>query len=684
MRDIAQLGLAWNLPGVDPMSPSFRPPSWPPPADWPVSQNADGTARSRFSDEIWDFTPWVRRRFVLNMTGGQKGSRARRINASNAHQLRLVMTWLIWGPHAAASPMSLMYQFNSLRPLFSIATDNEVCVSEFMRFPGILELFPKYFTAKTFESTPLLLHRLWDHRAELGFILLDPPAIRRLVEIMPTRARDQTPYIPSRIWTHQVKRLRECIDDFLENVEAIQRCFEHCLDQYSEAAGSLEAAVTCTWGKSSKRPFRKTSSEKGLSLDSNPRLFVHVANRFGIHELIDRWVGNRRTRHEHAGVGVGSFSQYLSLVQYACFAYILNFTVQRKEEASSLRADCLVWDDDPLGPVPIICGETTKTDPDSDARWPTSPTVRFAVEAAGTIAKLRVRCAAAHPVVRPSLEDISNPFLFHRVFEPFGAATDPGVEYSTLPALFSYGTVLSKYPRLFDLEKLRITEGDLAIARMFAPHLAGDPRYGVGEIWPLAWHQLRRTGAVNMFASDVLSDGSVQTLMKHSSRTMTRYYGRGHSHLRMNEIASTAVISTMYEVRDRQVAGFSEDRYVSPIGDDRKRDIIANLVNVKDAKRLGTAGEGGKVTFRAVRLGACTKQGACEYGGIESVARCGGGDGTRPCADLLFDRTKRSTITDELFDLNKAIESASPGTVRMKALQAERRALENFLDGTRR
>ncbi|UOO89776.1 hypothetical protein LVJ82_01955 [Vitreoscilla massiliensis] len=51
------------------------------------------------------------------------------------------------------------------------------------------------------------------------------------------------------------------------------------------------------------------------------------------------------------------------------------------------------------------------------------------------------------------------------------------------------------WPKLFDGKELTITEADLEMANRMTFGL--DPeKFAVGKVWPLAWHQLRRTGAV--------------------------------------------------------------------------------------------------------------------------------------------------------------------------------------------
>ncbi|WP_250514034.1 hypothetical protein [Caballeronia sp. INDeC2] len=161
--------------------------------------------------------------------------------------------------------------------------------------------------------------------------------------------------------------------------------------------------------------------------------------------------------------------------------------------------------------------------------------------------------AAQNPTVGCSKYDRENPCLFHNAFEPWAAVPGKWKGYSTRPKLQSYWYLLQRYPRLFDLEVLKITEQDLVIARQFTPNLNKDGRFAVGKTWPLAYHELRRTGAINMFASGLLSESSIQVILKHLTLLQTRYYGRNFSRLRFSEDFENQVVSARYEVMGRQI-----------------------------------------------------------------------------------------------------------------------------------
>lgn len=246
-----------------------------------------------------------------------------------------------------------------------------------------------------------------------------------------------------------------------------------------------------------------------------------------------------------------------------------------------------------------------------------------------------------------------------------------------------YQFVMQRYPCLFDPEQMRITEDDLATARMFTPNLDKGGKFKVGETWPLAYHQLRRTGGINMFASGLLSDSSIQVIMKHLTLLQTRYYGQNHSRVRFNEDFESLTVTARYEVMARQIEALVKERYVSPLGDGRKREIVVNLVGNKEFNVLVKAGRNGEVSFRETRLGGCTKNGHCDYGGIESIVRCTGGDGDKPCREAIYDRAKQLSVERQLASIERRIEMAQPDSPRARALKAEALGLRKYLNVVR-
>lgn len=662
----------------------YRPPYWPPPNDWVVSLNTAGEPASCWGDDMWNFSAWAGKSFKLDFAGGRHQRSGSPLSPQNQQVLRLLITWIIWGPRAGKSWGTLRSNFKHVRRMVALCETEGIVASDLNRFPHVIRKAPGLFSNETERNDVLLLlDRLRRGADIIGVVLLDENGLALLTKAFcesPCKSKEdseQTAYIPPRIWLYQNRRLRQLLDDFLAHAGEVENCYNFCVDTYEDAVGSLEAAVTGLRRSDSQTPFSRHSQSVNSRQFAGP--FVETAESYGITQLLSRWVQPQQRQ----GLTVKTFGSYLTLVQLGAIAYIANFTLQRKEEAGALRTDCLVWDNDPsVGRIPIICGETTKTDPDIDARWPTSPSVEVAVKAASIVARMRMRCTVAHPESACSEYERNNPYLYHYSLDPWSTNSRGVKSYSTRPVVPAYQEFLRRYPLLFDKKELRIREDELLLAKMFTPNLSTDGKFEVGKIWPLAYHQLRRTSAVNMFASGMLSDTSIQVIMKHLTVMQSYYYGKNYSRVRFSVEVEAITTAARYDVMAKQIETLVEERYVSPLGSDRKQEIIVNLVSDKDFKALVSAGRRGEVSFRETRLGGCTKRGACDYGGIESVARCAGGDGGKPCRDAIYDSKKRLSAERSLAHVEERLNQAQTGSPRARALEAEAQGLRNFLNAT--
>ena len=674
--NLAHMGLAINSPLIKSTEVNFRPPSWPPPSDWPVVIDATGEVVSRWGEPEWRLDLWAGKRMTLNFGDGYVNRITDPISSANANLLRQVAGWWLWGPSGVQSAATLKFRFNILRGLFVQCSRKSIVASDLMRFPKVADTLPQVFSPSGANVALMLLHRLYDQREYLGFTLLDRDGLARLVAAQPEHSNRQTAYIPPRIWMYQVKRLRELLDDFLAHSKQVEACFHFCLDAYVANYGSMEQAVMCK-KFTARNPFclqvSSTGARTGVKFHG---AFRDTAKRFGIDQLLQRWVINLKEGEEN--YSVDTLSAYMSMVGKVGVAYILNFSLMRSDEAWNLRTDCLEIERDPMfGEIYILRGETRKTLEDYSARWPTSPSVKVAIDAMKNITRMRMICAEVNPSIQKMPVEMSNHYLLGRSYEPWAGTKERDAPYLIRPKITSYGSIITKYPRLFDIEELRITDADLKLARYVTLTLDAT-RFAVGNIWPLAWHQLRRTGAVNMQASGLVSDASLQYLLKHASRAMSLYYGQGYSRVNLNDEAKMLYIRTMYEVLGKEFEMLLTDRFVSPHGETRKAEIV-KLIDPLDAKKLTSLSKSGQISWRDILLGGCAKRGPCPFGGVESVAHCGGGDSNAPCADVLYDREKLTQVRKLGRIIDQRLIDAPDGTPVWESLKAQKRSVENFI-----
>ncbi|RVU53541.1 hypothetical protein EOL67_01335 [Pseudomonas syringae pv. syringae] len=359
-------------------------------------------------------------------------------------------------------------------------------------------------------------------------------------------------------------------------------------------------------------------------------------------------------------------------------AYLLNFSLMRIEEAWRLRADCLkVEHDQQLGAIYMLSGVTTKTISDSDARWITSPSTQIAANTLAHVARLRIDTALKRAGISIAKDLQSNPPHHMRQYEPWARGNGMDKDFGVRPSYSAYMEVLRSFPLLFDRAAITITEADLEYARLLTPSL--NATYQVGTPWPFAWHQLRRTGAVNMQASGLVSDSSLQYQLKHVTRAMSLYYGRGFSKVKLDSVAYATYLKAMYEVLGKEITRLLSPRFVSPFGEARKSQIL-NIISASDAKKLDLAAKKGTVSWRATLAGGCTKRGHCSLGGADTLVHCGGGHEKGACPDALYDQDRVPELIYLQEILSDRLTTAPQGSPYYESLRLQQRATNNILD----
>lgn len=671
--DLSRFGLGLDLSHVGPSSRSFRPSSWPPPRDWVCIEDKDGNAVSRLGDHVLNLTPWFGKTTTFAFGDGpKKHARSVIIDPANAAILRTLFAFYAWGPLAVSAPRTILKIALQLRKIVAVCSDNHILASNLSRYPVVIDLVAKALAPGSFNVVVARLGWLLDYRDMLGFEILDRAGIERLKVLQPAHNKEQTEYIPPRIWSYVVMRVAACIKDYTDHRDNIETCFAFCLDAYKRNGAREYYERT---GESRRRPFKfarrgETGKYSGIVYHGP---FSDTAKRFGIKDVLENWVGSCE------GIrGIKAFSAYFQLTQYAALIDIAAFTLMRLDEASSVRWDCLQWHADPaFGHIPLIQGETTKTDPDDNALWITTPSIEPSIRALQSIARMRLTSVG-------QWVEGSNPRLITGSIEPWGKAK-AARESELKIYVTSVNSVVNKYPLLFDHQQLSITEDDLKTARSVCPTLNCE-RFQVGKSWVLAWHQFRRTGAVNMFASGDISDSSMQLQMKHLTRAQPIYYGRGNTALHLNDSVRVLLVNAQYEATGRELAAMRTDRFVSPHGERHKERLFApandgepvSLISETDARHYEKVYRERRIGGRITVLGACMKNGACDGDCVSSVGDCAGGDGKAPCTHVLFDRTRALANQKRLEAVRLQLGQTPPDTPLYRHLLQEVRGLENY------
>lgn len=670
-------GLNIGTAGASPGDLNFLPTTWPPAPDFPICLSANGSVTAKYGDDEWDLTPWAG--YVLKLNFGKaKRKDSRFITPVNAQIFKRIVAYWLYGPNSCREIRTLESQYEIIQQVFSHCSDIGIDATNLYRFPKAIESLADRIWPSQANRLIVLLHNIWEHREHFGTYILDGDGIALLRSNIQEHEKSQTAYIPPRIWLHQLSRLREFLEDFERNMTKIDACAHYCLQAYATSAGDLATACT-TQLSSYYKPFAsvKNPHKNGKKCGAQ-RLgpFHETAEKFNILPLLEKWCGDIKQG------GIATLAMYFTMASQVGKAYLLNFTLMRIDEASSLRSDCLQLEKDPVTSekIYLIRSSTTKTVEDDGAFWITSPSSQLAVKIMTFIGRFRTKCGSFNKKLSLTQEDLDNPYLELRAYEPwrrqFRLDNNPDVRSNDM----HYGSFVRRYPNLFDTNELTIRQTDLDAALLVTPSLSAE-KYAVGNIWPFSWHQLRRTGAVNMSASGIVGDSSVQYQLKHVSRAMTRYYGQGFYHLdvNLNQEARSEYIRGMYETIARSFLALGTSSFVSPHGDKRKEQII-EIISAANHARLVKAAKNGTIVYREILLGACANTNPCPYGGIDYVGRCGGGDGKPACMDLLIDTNKKLQIQRLGDCLSKKIETIPENSPLYSSTQYQILAVEKTLD----
>jgi hypothetical protein len=338
----------------------------------------------------------------------------------------------------------------------------------------------------------------------------------------------------------------------------------------------------------------------------------------------------------------------------------------RKEEALSLRTDCLKTEvDERLGEFYLLAGETTKTDPDSDARWVVPKRVRRAIDVAKTLVDWKLQ----H--VQPTQE---TPHLFQNL-----TVWQVANQTSKVRGFSNYrDTVAKKAAHFFNLSQYVITQADYDEALALTPSLIRQEWFKVGNVWQFAWHQFRRTLAVH-FAVNKVSVSSTQLQMKHGTREQQFHYQNNAGRLRLNRSSEQEVVNEYYAEMSRNITSVVNGEHVLPHAKSPVKDEVVRIVTEGDRKKLLKAQKNGLVGARENIIGWCMKQGECEFGGFTTITPCAGGDGGNPCSDVIIDGDREQEFKDDMAYYENKMNKAPEGSPLHKAFKAEVHGYEKVL-----
>lgn len=643
--------------------------TFPLPADFPilVENNKDGSLKKVlvvYGEGKWDFSSVSGR--IHNLYFYKVSNLARgHISVEGWKAFKMVMAYLWISVGQSIAVETYFYYYKQFRALFVLCTTYGADV---LKAPLTEE---QAFNIFGQHNRPIVMLRLvnilYMSRKNLGFHFLSPwevVLVQRVV--MPNTVR-QTPCIPWRIWDYQKDRLHEFLSDFISASDRIERLISRLIELYDESDYSRKRVKgRVTSNTHNVNPLGKESE--------NFFTFHHYSDFFRISSLLKKWMvpAGRSLATIISQDGARIFSSYLSAVSYVGVIYLANYSGMRKGELEKLRSDCFLSDDDDVfGKVFFLRSGTSKTINDPDALWVTNDYSGKVVEAMNIVSRARIDCAKIFSRGDITEADVDNPLLLLRAYEPWGRARGEALDKSVdLVKNVAYSEWKIVCPNLYDLETITITQEDFLLAKKYTPTLDVE-EFAVGNVWPFAMHQLRRTLFIDGTESGV-SRHSSQYQAKHRSRTMTNYYvsnfqGNINSEMRKGYLAE--IVASL----GRSAMALKANNFVSVYGDGHKSKLI-EFVEVSDLKKLNGMADNSSFSIRETFFGICLKKGFCSSGGISYLGDCGS------CAEGLGDVRKIPMLVALKADLESRLPDLSEGDLDFISIKLQIDAIEYALN----
>jgi len=570
-----------------------------PSLDFVISRTREGTILSRYGDKAWNLSPYkstrrLHAKIYFNLAQGS--SREGDLN----NEIRRILFILLYLPSKRGSKKlgvsSLLVYANFLRILASYAATSGVSIAQILGEESILSGFMK--SRPSADSVKLLLaliRRLRQvGREALGYSVVDIKMENslRLIEFELSQFRKQTPIIPSRIFIGIITSLLGMLQKYL---------------QVSDKMIIFGYEIRSNYNIGRSKALQRSN---GLKVKEYEDDFSELMTRIGLDGYCKA----------HQITDIIDLLCLLRQIQTACKVLIIAYSGMRSSEADSLNCDCLESEETLHGVVYRLRGETSKlSGSPKPVRWVCCADASEVIKAARSIASV----IAGHSYIA-STEAPLFPLVGSLIRKP--------------PSILNNGVTSADIrPDKDFLVKhivgIRITETDLQELRKIEPFRDWDneSKFNDGEVWPLTFHQFRRSLAVYAAQSGLVSLPSLKRQLKHITREMSLYYAKGapdavnlfgedadHIRHQVERVRPEAdALTYIYDVLlsdERLSGGHGQwvERYSKPSSQNILELRSATIKRFKD----------GEIAYRETPLGACTTTKPCTKRAMRAISAC--------------------------------------------------------------
>lgn len=543
-----------------------------------VSRDAMGNPLSRYGDSFWNYSAQsIDSTSGANLHFFEGADAANRDFAALMHEQHKALMWL----HIDAGKVRALKTVQLANYTLSVwcdrASARRVNLFELLIDPELLAEELGSLPESYLDATSTLIKTLWRHCTALH---VDAVPLQQLKERITAERKGrppgmQTPLIPSRIYCAILAGLIAGLDE-------IERDLENLLNAYRESAAASRAAPE------DASPAQKKAFRANVLVPT-----VECMKDFGYEPLqvtLTQFI-------------VGRISMYQSKLMHTVAA----FSGMRVGEVCILPLHDVIETFEHRGSVHyVILGYTHKlnggiTKPTS---WITSREGHRAVVLAQRIASTILEVLGGKP------SKGQQALLFPSTESPFRRKNSATVD---------------RYQKLL-IETIcpPITQEDMdELDRLELDR--GWQRDGieVGNRWPLAFHQLRRSLSVYAHRSGMVSLPALKAQLQHITDEMRAYYANGYSRA-VNLVWDKDHISREWEAAKAESSYFGYSLALLFSDDDlmlmgRGADRMANTIATRSRKETLQLFRHGKLAYKETVLGGCVSIEECKAMPLEPI-----------------------------------------------------------------
>jgi integrase len=308
-----------------------------------------------------------------------------------------------------------------------------------------------------------------------------------------TKVPEQTLYIPSNIHS---KMMNSAFDMLSEGEDIINRINDFFIEhwQIHKLSENLAASEPENATRSEVQRKRRSNSIRRTPSKSYKNKGIITRQ-----ELLEK----HKLKHiddAYAATGKGIF-YYTGIIAASCYVIIASFSGMREDEVMALKDNSFKTKGAKKRKIHFLRSYESKISGGQHVDYVTSPLTERAIN---LLKKLH---SPAKELI-PELKDT-----------PFLCITHPLLRLPT----YGVSSLVELLPRFMSHFNIKVSADDLEQHYMFNSNSLKE--VNIGDVWPIASHQFRRTLIVNFLTHGIVGITQIKQQVKHMYSVMTQYYG---------------------------------------------------------------------------------------------------------------------------------------------------------------